>query len=160
MTRCWRWPVRYNPDIVLLHGTWEKHLDNVAETVVALKKLTAARVVVLGAVPAWQRGLPTEVLQVFYAASPPGSRRDRTSRRNPSGYDAADARKAGSARRRIHLGVGEFCNAEGCLTRPATARATSSSSDQVHLTEKGSEYLIAAIIDRVLGRPAPANQPR
>ena len=28
------------PDIVLLHGTWEKHLDNVAETVVALKKET------------------------------------------------------------------------------------------------------------------------
>jgi hypothetical protein len=54
-----------NPDIVLLHGTWEKHLDNVAETVVALKSLTAARVVVLGGVPAWKRGLPSEVLKYF-----------------------------------------------------------------------------------------------
>jgi hypothetical protein len=51
------------PDIVLLHGTWEKHLDNVAETVVALKE-TNARVVVLGAVLAWPRGLPSEVLRI------------------------------------------------------------------------------------------------
>ena len=57
------------PDIVLLHGTWEQHLDNVAETVVALKKETNARVVVLGGVPAWRRGLPSEVLQVFHASS-------------------------------------------------------------------------------------------
>src|SRR5258707_4016353 len=53
------------PDIVLLHGTWEKHLDHVAETVVALKTLTTARVVVLGGVPAWRRGLPSEVLHYF-----------------------------------------------------------------------------------------------
>src|SRR5436190_3731350 len=53
------------PDIVLLHGTWEKHLDNVAETVAALKKETKARVVVLGGVPAWRRGLPSEVLRYF-----------------------------------------------------------------------------------------------
>ena len=57
------------PDIVLLHGTWEKHLDNVAETVVALKQQTQARVVVLGGVPAWRRGLPSEVLRYFHAPS-------------------------------------------------------------------------------------------
>ena len=53
------------PDIVLLHGTWERHLDNVAETVTALKKHTDARVVVLGPVPGWKRGLPNEVLRYF-----------------------------------------------------------------------------------------------
>ena len=31
---------RLKPDIVLLHGTWERHLDSVAETVAALKKTT------------------------------------------------------------------------------------------------------------------------
>ena len=53
------------PDIVLLHGTWEKYLDNVAETVAALKKQTSARIVVLGSVPWWKRGLPNEVLRYF-----------------------------------------------------------------------------------------------
>jgi hypothetical protein len=53
------------PDIVLLHGTWEKHLDNVAETVGRAEEETNARVVVLGGVPAWRRGLPSEVLRYF-----------------------------------------------------------------------------------------------
>ena len=64
---------KIGPDIVLLHGTWEEHLDNVAETVVALKKATSARIVVLGAVPAWRRGLPSEVLRLFHAPPQPDS---------------------------------------------------------------------------------------
>ena len=62
---CWRWRGEIKPDIVLLHGTWEKYLDHVAETVAALKRQTDARVVVLGPVPAWRRGLPNEVLRYF-----------------------------------------------------------------------------------------------
>src|SRR5712691_1878094 len=53
------------PDVVLLHGTWEKYLDHVAETVTALKQATGARVVALGPVPVWKRGLPNEVLRFF-----------------------------------------------------------------------------------------------
>jgi hypothetical protein len=34
-----------------------------------------------------------------------------------------------------------------------------SASDQVHLTEKGSIYLIDQVIDRVLGGPASASKP-
>jgi hypothetical protein len=52
------------PDIVLLHGTWEKHLEHVAETVAASKQ-QGTRVVVLGPVPAWRRGLPNEVMRYF-----------------------------------------------------------------------------------------------
>src|SRR3979411_1808541 len=53
------------PDIVLLHSTWDRYLDGVAETVAALKKQTTARIVVLGSVPWWKRGLPNEVLRYF-----------------------------------------------------------------------------------------------
>src|SRR5437667_6263365 len=56
------------PDVVLLHGTWGEHLDHVAETVVALKQQTTARIVVLGGVPAWRRGLPNEM--VSYCITP------------------------------------------------------------------------------------------
>src|SRR5207245_6443465 len=53
------------PEIVLLHSTWDRYLDGVAGTVAALKKETGARVVVLGSVPWWKRGLPNEVLRYF-----------------------------------------------------------------------------------------------
>jgi hypothetical protein len=49
-----------------------------------------------------------------------------------------------------------MCNADGCLTRIGDSAADISASDQVHLTEKGSEYLINSVLDRVLGGSAPA----
>ena len=148
-----------NPDIVLLHGTWEKHLDNVAETVVALKRLTAARVVVLGGVPAWKRGLPSEVLKYFML-----HRRLIPTRSNvaaqSNGYDAVMRARLVPLGAEFISASDTFCNEEGCLTRTGDSAGDITVSDQVHLTEKGSEYLIAAVIDRVLGGPAPANRPR
>ncbi len=44
-----------------------------------------------------------------------------------------------------------LCNAEGCLTRTGGSAADISTSDQIHLTEGGSAFLIDAIIDRLLG---------
>jgi hypothetical protein len=50
-----------------------------------------------------------------------------------------------------------LCNAEGCLTRVGEAASDIIASDRVHLTEKGSVFLIQAIIDRLLGeRGTPA----
>jgi peptidoglycan/LPS O-acetylase OafA/YrhL len=148
-----------NPDIVLLHGTWEKHLDQRAETVVALKRLTAARVVVLGGVPAWRRGLPSEVLKYFML-----HRRLIPSRSNvaaqSSGYDAVMRERLVPLGAEFISASDTFCNEEGCLTRTGDSAGDITVSDQVHLTEKGSEYLISAVIDRVLGGPAPATQPR
>jgi hypothetical protein len=51
-----------------------------------------------------------------------------------------------------------LCNAAGCLTRIGDAAGDLTASDQVHLTEKGSVFLIGTIIDRLLG--APATNPR
>jgi peptidoglycan/LPS O-acetylase OafA/YrhL len=145
------------PDIVLLHGTWERYLDNVAETVAALKQHTGARVVVLGPVPAWQRGLPNEVLRYFMlhhslipqrlAASTNWLDDVMRAKLTPAGAEFISAWDA-------------LCNADGCLTRTGDGAGDISTSDQVHLTEKGSEYLINAVIDRLLGGPAPASKPR
>jgi peptidoglycan/LPS O-acetylase OafA/YrhL len=145
------------PDIVVLHGTWEKHLDNVAETVVALKQ-TGARVVVLGPVPFWRRGLPNEVMRHFMLHHRLISKRYDGAA--PGGYDAVMQEKLLPLGADFISARDALCNAEGCLTRVGGGASDIVASDQVHLTEKGSEYLIASIIDRVLGRAAPAASAR
>lgn len=146
------------PDIVLLHGTWEKHLDHVAETVVALKTLTTARVVVLGGVPAWRRGLPSEVLHYFML-----HRRLIPARSNAAaqsnGYDAVMRAKLVPLGAEFISASDALCDEDGCVTRIGDSAGDISTSDQVHLTEKGSEYLVNTVIDRLLGGPAPASKP-
>jgi peptidoglycan/LPS O-acetylase OafA/YrhL len=145
------------PDIVLLHGTWEKYLDHVAETVVALKQQTTARVVVLGGVPAWRRGLPSEVLHYFML-----HRRLIPARSNvaaqSNGYDAVMRAKLVPLGAEFISASDALCNEDGCVTRTGDSAADISTSDQVHLTEKGSEFLVNAIIDRLLGGPAAASK--
>ncbi len=140
------------PDVVLLHSTWDRYLDGVAETVAALKKETGARIVVLGSVPWWKRGLPNEVLRYFmlhHRLIP-----ERSGRAEPDGSGAA-------LRQRLEPLGAEFisvrdvmCNADGCLTRIGDTPADISASDQLHLTEKGSVFLVQSVIDKVLGGQA------
>jgi peptidoglycan/LPS O-acetylase OafA/YrhL len=141
------------PDIVLLHATWDGYLDRVAETVTVLKQQTGARIVVLGAVPWWKRGLPNEVLRYFmlYHRLIP----ERSDRATPDGADAVLREKV------VPLGAeyisvwDALCNADGCLTRIGDTAEDISASDQVHLTKKGSEFLILSIIGGLLGEQAP-----
>jgi len=137
------------PEIVLLHSTWDRYLDGVAETVTALKKQTNAGVVVLGSVPWWKRGLPNEVLRYFMLHQ----------RLIPERSGRAEVDRSGSALREKLVPLGaEFisvwdtmCNAEGCLTRIGDAAGDITASDQVHFTEKGSVFLVQSIIDQLLG---------
>lgn len=146
-----------NPDIVVLHGPSNLYLDNVAETVLALKKATSARVIVLGPVPIWRRGLPNEVLHHFmlHHRLIPERISDAVSSNWP---DALLREKVVSAGAEFISVWDALCNADGCLTRIGDTAQDISASDQVHLTEKGSEFLIGSIIDRVLGeQSAPAS---
>ncbi len=147
------------PDVILLHGTWEKHLDNVAETVAALKKETNARVVVLGGVPMWRRGLPSEVLRYFML------HRTLIPQRSPNGipptaYDAIMRARLEPLGAEFISASDVLCNAQGCLTRIGDAVGDLTASDQVHLTEKASVFLIASIIDRLLGSEASGRNGR
>jgi peptidoglycan/LPS O-acetylase OafA/YrhL len=135
------------PDIVLLHSIWDGYLDGVAETVAALKKQTNARIVVLGSVPWWKRGLPNEVLRYFmlhHRLIP-----ERSSRAEPDGSGAALREKL------VPLGA-EFisvwnvmCNSDGCLTRIGDTPEDITASDQGHLTEKASVFLVQSILDEL-----------
>ena len=146
------------PEIVLLHGTWSDHLDNVAETVVALKQQTAARVVVLGAVPAWRRGLPFEVLRYYMLHHRLIPQRSNNAAQSAN-YDAVMRAKLEPLGAQFISASDVFCNQEGCLSRIGDTAKDISVSDQVHVTEKGSVYLIQSIIDEVL-RGQAASSPR
>jgi hypothetical protein len=99
-------------------------------------------------VPWWKRGLPNEVLRYFmlhHRLIP--QRSDRA---------AADSSAARLREKLVPLGA-EFisvwdpmCNADGCLTRTGDTARDITASDQVHLTEKGSVFLVQSIIGRVL----------
>jgi peptidoglycan/LPS O-acetylase OafA/YrhL len=144
------------PDVVVLHGTWEKHLDNVAETVVALKQI-GVRVVVLGPVPFWRRGLPNEVMRYFMLHHRLIS--ERYDGAAPGGYDAVMREKLAPLGAEFISARDALCSAEGCLTRVGRGAGDIIASDQVHLTEKGSVFLIESIIDRLLDGTAPAGKP-
>jgi peptidoglycan/LPS O-acetylase OafA/YrhL len=139
------------PDIVLLHGIQEEYLDHVVETVATLKREINARVVVLGAEPFWRRGLPNEVLRHYMLYHRPIPVRS---------FDAVLHHWKDAAVRDALVREGaEFisasdvmCNADGCLTRIGDQAADLTASDKIHLTEKASIVLVAAIIDRVLNR--------
>jgi SGNH domain (fused to AT3 domains)/Acyltransferase family len=145
------------PDIILLHSTWDRYLDGAAETVAALKKQTKARIIVLGSVPWWKRGLPNEVLRFFLLHH----------RLIPERSDRAAADSSGAQLREKLTPLGaEFisawdamCNADGCLARIGDAAKDITTSDQVHLTEKGSVFLVQSIIGNVLHgqNPQPSN---
>ena len=142
---------RLQPDIVLLHGVRNRYLDHVAETVAALKQQTSARVIVLGPVPIWKRGLPNEVLRYFLLHHRLIPRRDD----DPVSSERYDA----TMRAALVPEGAEFisawdalCNADGCLTRTGQDAADITASDQVHLTEKGSVFLIRSIADALLGQ--------
>jgi peptidoglycan/LPS O-acetylase OafA/YrhL len=155
---------RLTPDIVLLHGTWEKYLDHVAETVTALKQQTGARVIVLGPVPGWKRGLPNEVLRYYllHHRLIPARVSDGVS---SDAYDTAMREALVPKGAEFVPAWDALCNAEGCLTRLGDGASDITASDQVHLTEKASVFLIQSIIDRILprthhGRAASRSQPR
>jgi len=150
--------LKIKPDIVLLHGTWGGSLDGVAETVKALKQQTGARIIVLGSVPWWKRGLPNEVLRYFMLHH----------RLIPERSDRAEADSSGARLREKLVPLGaEFisvwdtlCNTDGCLALIGDTAKDISASDQVHLTEKASVFLMQSIIDQVLrGRTSSSPNP-
>jgi peptidoglycan/LPS O-acetylase OafA/YrhL len=136
------------PDIVLLHSSWAGPLDGVAATVTALKQQTGTRVIVLGAVPWWKRGLPNEVLRYFmlHRQLIP----ERSDRATPDSSEARLREKLTPLGAEFISAWDTLCNADGCLTRIGDTAKDISASDQLHLTEKGSTFLIQSIIGRVL----------
>jgi peptidoglycan/LPS O-acetylase OafA/YrhL len=147
--------VRLDPEIVLLHAYWGVELDGIAELVRSLKRRTHARVVVLGPVPVWRRGLPNEVLRYYllhHELIP-----------EKSGGAVSSNWQDDEIRRKVEPLGAEFvsawealCDAQGCLARTGPRASDLAYSDSVHLMESASILLVGSIIERLIGDEAIA----
>jgi peptidoglycan/LPS O-acetylase OafA/YrhL len=147
--------IQLKPDIILLHGTWGLRTGaDVEKTVAALRQQIGTRVIVLGPVVLWKRGLPNEVLRHYllhHALIPVRSKAGLWSR--DSDTELREAAQGGGGE---FISAGAvLCNEQGCLTRLGDSASDITASDAVHLTEKASVFLVQGIIARVLGTSAP-----
>ena len=113
-----------------------------------------SRVVVLGGVPYWRRGLNNEVMRQYMLRKSLIPARLAAGVAFDSGYDDLLRERLAPLGAEFISVRDVLCNAEGCLTRLGDSAADIVAIDQVHLSEKGSEFLIGAIIDRVLTPPS------
>ena len=149
--------IKLKPDVILLHGTWEKNLDRIGATVAALKRETRARVVVLGPDVIWRRGLPNEVLRYYLLHHQLiAARSSEALVPRPIDRELRDAVVPEGGEFISALDV--MCDDQGCLTRLGDEARDITASDRVHLTEKASVFLVQGIIDRVLGTSVPGDR--
>jgi peptidoglycan/LPS O-acetylase OafA/YrhL len=142
---------RARPDIVVLHGRGSTRPEDIAglkKTILALGALSIPHIIVLGPVPVWKRGLPNEVLRYFvmhHALIPA-----RFSQRVYRSWDDAQMRPALMEVGAEYVSAWDaMCDKDGCLTRLGERPEDVVASDQHHLTERGSQFLIEAIKDEI-----------
>jgi peptidoglycan/LPS O-acetylase OafA/YrhL len=148
-SRVFGWLKLSHPSIVLLHALWDRSddLDKLQETIRQLKAINVARIVILGAPPLWKRTLPHSLVNYFRF-------RHVIADRISSGVSGADGDAKMEAFSRA-AGVEyisawrALCDPEGCLTRVGPAAKDVVTTDIVHLSDAGSEFLVKAIEGRL-----------
>jgi peptidoglycan/LPS O-acetylase OafA/YrhL len=140
------------PDIVLLHAMWSEKTDLEAlrRTLVQLRKTGTQRIVILGPVPLWKRSPPFRLVNSYrFEHALPDRIADGVS--GPE-IDDMMARFAKSEGAEYISAWRRFCNSQGCITRVGPKAEDIVAWDQVHLSNKGSEFLGEAIIGGLFDR--------
>jgi len=138
------------PQIVLLHAMWDRNNDlgKLMETIEKLRAINIPRIVILGPVPVWKRTLPHSLVNFYrlrhaiadrIAAGVSGPENDE----RMEGFSRAAGVEYISA---WHI----LCNQEGCLTRVGPTANDVVTTDIVHLSDAGSNFLIEV--------PSPASR--
>jgi hypothetical protein len=140
------------PDIVLLHAMWSEKTDLAAlrQTLSNLKHAGIQRIVILGPVPIWKRSPPFRLVNSYrFEHRLPDRIADGVSGPEVDNLMARFSKAEGveyiSAWKR-------FCNSQGCITRLGPSAEDIVVWDQVHLSNKGSEFLGQAIIGDLFDR--------
>lgn len=138
-----------HPDLVLLHAMWgiSNDLDKLRATIAQLKSIGVPRIVVLGPVPVWKRTLPHTLVN-YYRFRHAMPERIATGVSGPTDDDRMAAFTTAEGVEYISAWR-TLCNSEGCLTRSGPAASDILTTDNVHLSDSGSRYLIEAIKDRL-----------
>jgi hypothetical protein len=135
------------PEIVLLHAYWDAsdRTEHLEPTIAALRARHVRRIVILGPVPVWDRGLPNAAAAHYWRTGSIIPERTRDFLDKPSG----DERLRSIAK---DLNVeyissrDALCNSDGCLTRVGDALLA---RDAVHLTAAGAELLSKSVLDQL-----------
>jgi peptidoglycan/LPS O-acetylase OafA/YrhL len=142
---------RARPQVVLLHARGSTRPEDIAglkKTILALRALAVPHIIVLGPVPVWKRGLQNEVLRyyVMHHALIPARSSQRVYRSWDDARMGSELMEAGAE----YISAWDvMCGEGGCLTRLGERPQDVVVSDQHHLTELGSKFLIAAIKDKI-----------
>jgi peptidoglycan/LPS O-acetylase OafA/YrhL len=132
------------PDVVLLHAAWRDSddLGSLLGTIDQLRGLAIKRIVLVGPVPLWKRGLPHAVLNHY-----------RFTRRIPdrlgalnSGLDDSMSSFAKSNGIDYFSPWRAFCDDRGCVTRVG-ANGDFVSRDNIHLSVDASIFLASRIAE-------------
>lgn len=141
-----------HPDIVLLHAMWGHYRDlhGLDATVSRLKALKVSRIVIIGPVPVWKRTLPHAIIN-GYRFSHEVPRRIAS---GVSGPEADEKMKAFSSAQGIdYLSARRaLCDQDGCVTLVGDSFQVIT-TDNVHLSEAGSRFLISALAERLFVFP-------
>jgi peptidoglycan/LPS O-acetylase OafA/YrhL len=140
----------FRPDILLLQAMWNEHTDfqGLRETIAGLMRIGVTRIVLIGPVPYWKRTLPFMLVNAYrrqhqlpdrIASGVSGSAVDNLMEQ----FSKAEHVEYFSAWRR-------FCSLDGCVTRIGPLASDVVVSDQAHLSNKGSEFLVSAITNDLL----------
>ncbi|MGY8683334.1 acyltransferase family protein [Bradyrhizobium sp. UFLA05-153] len=145
------------PDVVLLHanGPLDVSTRTGWSNTLAALKLIGPRIIVLGPVPSWKRGLPEQALSYYI------TRRQLLPARSSSFvnnlWDDEQARMFFTQQGAEYISAWQvFCNADGCLTR--LNDHSPAAIDSVHLTEDSSIFLIDSIEGKLLKALRPRDK--
>jgi peptidoglycan/LPS O-acetylase OafA/YrhL len=133
------------PDIVLLHAMWDRthNLDRLAATIEQLKALKVPRIVILGPVPLWKRTLPLALVNAYRLTHMIA---DRISGGVTGAGSDEQMRSFSQAHGVEYISAWRvLCDGNGCLTRVGPTAEEVVTTDIVHLSNAGSEYLVEKI---------------
>jgi peptidoglycan/LPS O-acetylase OafA/YrhL len=133
------------PDLVLLHAMWGRNNDlpMLRNTIARLRAIGIPRIVVLGPVPVWKRTLPHAIVNYYrFRHTIP----DRLATGVSGPADDERMKRFSDAEGIEYISTWRaLCNLDGCLTRTGPTASDVLVSDIIHLTDRGSEFLIEAI---------------
>ena len=133
------------PDVLVLHAMWNEHTDfqGLRETIADLRHIGVARIVIIGPVPFWKRTLPFMLVNAYRLQH---RLPDRIAR-GVSGPAVDRLMEQFSKVEHVEYisAWKQFCNLKGCMTRIGPSAKDVLVSDQAHLSDKGSEFLVDAI---------------
>ena len=132
---------------------WGKNNDlgKLMETIDKLRAINIPQIVILGPVPVWRRPLPNSLVN-FYRLRHTIADRTAAGVSGPENDERMEAFSNAAGVEYISAWQ-IFCNPEGCMTRAGPTADDVVATDIVHLSDAGSNLLVAAIGRRLFAQP-------